>query len=334
VSRKANPTIIGGFVLGAIALVVVALAVFGSGKFFVQRPRAVAFFQGGIQGLAVGSAVNLRGVQVGQVTDIQLRLDVESMQPVIPVYMEFDTSRVQLSRGESEGERVGQQRLKTAIANGLHARLATQSLVTGQLVVELDLDPNEPRRLTGADPSTIEIPTSQSDFDKLKSALTQLPLDQIAASALKLMQDTDRLVASDDISKLLRSLTSAAENLDALIIAAHGDLSSLAEDLHETTRASRDALAKAQDAMTELRTALTTADRLLATDGREALRVAVGTLQKAEKALTDAGNLVAVNSPQRYDLDQALKNLTAITRSLRVFAEDLERRPNAIIVGK
>jgi paraquat-inducible protein B len=334
VSRKANPTIIGGFVLGAIALVVVALAVFGSGKFFVHRPRAVAFFQGGIQGLAVGSAVNLRGVQVGQVTDIQLRLDVQTMQPVIPVYMEFDTSRVQFNSGVSAAELAKQQPLKAAISNGLHARLATQSLVTGQLVVELDLDPNEPRRLVGADPSTVEIPTSQSDIDKLKSALTQLPLDKIAASALKLMQDTDRLVASEDISKLLRSLTSASENLDALIIAARGDLSSLAEDLHNTTGAGRETLAKAQDAMTELRTTLTTADRLLATDGREALRVAVGTLQKAEKTLADADNLVAANSPQRYDLDQALKNLTAITRSLRVFAEDLERRPNAIIVGK
>ena len=38
-SKKANPTIIGGFVLGAIALGVVAVAVFGSGKFF-SRPSA------------------------------------------------------------------------------------------------------------------------------------------------------------------------------------------------------------------------------------------------------------------------------------------------------
>jgi len=117
VSRKANPTIIGGFVLGAIALVVVALAVFGSGKFFVQRPRAVAFFQGNIQGLAVGSAVNLRGVQVGAVTDIQLRLDVQTMQPVIPVYMEFDLGRLRFNRGMSAAE-VAEHQPRGELAHG------------------------------------------------------------------------------------------------------------------------------------------------------------------------------------------------------------------------
>jgi paraquat-inducible protein B len=334
VSRKANPTVIGGFVLGAIALVVVALAVFGSGKFFVQRPRAVAFFQGNIQGLAVGSAVNLRGVQVGAVTDIQLRLDVQTMQPVIPVYMEFDLGRLQFNRGMSAAEVAEHQPLNTAISNGLHARLATQSLVTGQLVVELDLDPDEPRRLIGADPSTVEIPTSQSDLDKLKNALTQLPLDKIATAALQLLQDADRVAASEDIPKLLRSFVAAGDNLDVLITAARDDLSSLVEDVHDTTRASREALARAQDAMAELRNTLTTANRLLATDFREVLRDAVGALQSAEKTLADANSIIAVNSPQRYDLDQALRNLTAATRSLRVFAEDLERRPNAIIVGK
>ena len=333
-SRKANPTVIGGFVLGAIALVVVALAVFGSGKFFVQRPRAVTFFEGNIQGLAVGSAVNLRGVQVGSVTDIQLRLNVDTMQPVIPVYMEFDVSRVHFNRGVSAAEIAEEQHLKTAIAKGLHARLATQSLVTGQLVVELDLDPNEPRRLLGADPSSVEIPASRSDLDKLKNALTQLPLDKIATAAVQLLEDADRVLGSEDIPKLLHSLASAGDKLDALLAAAHDDLSPLVQDVHDTARASREALAKAQDAMAELRDTLTTADRVLSSDVREALRVAIGTLQTAQKALADANGLIAVNSPQRYDLDQALRNLTAVTRSLRIFAEDLERRPNAVILGK
>jgi hypothetical protein len=32
--------------------------------------------------------------------------------------------------------------------------------------------------------------------------------------------------------------------------------------------------------------------------------------------------------------EQTLRNLSAATRSLRVFADDLERRPNAVIVRK
>jgi paraquat-inducible protein B len=334
VSRKANPTAIGIFVLGAIALLVIALAVFGSGKFFTRQTRIVAFFHGNIQGLNVGSAVTLRGVEVGTVTAIQLRYDVDTARLLIPVYMELDPSRLRLSEPLSSAERATHEPLKAAIAKGLHARLASQSLVTGQLLVELNFDPNEPSTLVGADPSTVEIPTAQSDIEKLKGALSRLPLDEIAAAALKLMQDSDRLVTSPDLSKMLDSLVAASDNLDQLITAVRGDLPALISDLRETSGAGHEALTSAQDAMKELRTTLTTARQMLATDVPGAAKAAVAALQQAQKALADADSLIAANSPQRYDIDQALRNLTAATRSLRVFADDLERRPNAVIVGK
>jgi paraquat-inducible protein B len=327
-STKANPTMIGGFVLGAIALTVAAVAIFGSGKFFKHHPRAVAFFQGNIQGLTVGSAVNIRGVEIGSVTAIQLRLDVKTMEPIIPVYMEFDPSRLAVGANVFTPQEMAQQEpLKIAITKGLHARLATQSLVTGQLLVELDLDPEEPRRFTGDDPSTVEIPTSQSDIDKLKKALTQLPLDQIAASALQLLQDTNRLVKSDEIPKLLTSLVSVSENLNSLVAATRDDLPKLIADLREITNSTKDAL-------TSAKTTLTTANQLLGGDVREAVRSAIGTLERAQKLLANSDSLIAPNSPQRYDLDQTLRNLTATTRALRVFADGLERRPNSLVMGK
>jgi paraquat-inducible protein B len=335
VSRKANPTAIGIFVLGAIALLVIGLAVFGSGKFFTKQTRVVAFFHGNIQGLNVGSAVTLRGVEVGTVTGIQLHYNVDTARLLIPVYMELDPSRLQLSEPLSAAEQATHQGLKAAIAKGLHARLASQSLVTGQLLVELNFDPNEPRTMTGADPSTIEIPTAQSDIEKLKGALSRLPLDQIAAAALKLMQDGDRLVTSPDVAKMLNSLVQASDNLDQLITAVHGDLPKLISDLRETSGAGHDTLVSAQDAMKELRTTLTTArQQLLATDMPGTTKAAIATLQQAQKTLAAANSLIATNSPQRYDIDQALRNLSAASRSLRVFADDLERRPNAVIVGK
>jgi paraquat-inducible protein B len=308
---------------------VAAVAIFGSGKFFRHYPRAVAFFQGNIQGLTVGSAVNVRGVEVGSVTAVQLRLDVKTMEPIIPVYMEFDPSRLMVSGGGgfSSEELAKQGPLKIAIANGLHARLATQSLVTGQLVVELDLDPDEPRKFTGADPSTVEIPTAQSDFDKLKKALTQLPLDQIAASALELLQNTNRVVKSEEIPKLLTSLVSVSDNLNALVGATREDLPKLVGDLREITDSTKDTLGSAK-------TALTTANQLLGGDVREAVRSAIGTIERAQKLLANSDSLLAPNSPQRYDLDQTLRNLTATTRALRIFAEGLERRPNSLVVGK
>jgi paraquat-inducible protein B len=336
-SKKANPTVIGAFVLGAIALLVAAISIFGSGQYFKHRPVAVAFFKGSIQGLTVGSAVALRGVQVGSVKNIQLEIDLKKMEPIIPVYMEFDTDRFKPfggGAGPTAAQLAVQEPLKAAIAKGLHARLATQSLVTGQLLVELDLDPNEPRRTFGFDPNSVEIPTSESDIEKLKTTLTQLPVEEIANTAADVLKKLDRTLSSDEIPSMLKFLAQASERLDTLLNEVRGDVPKLMTEVHDTADAARNTLATAQGALTEARTALATADRLLATDAREAVRVATAALQRADKTLADADSLISVTSPQRYDIDQALRNLTAATRALRNFAEDLERRPNSLVVGK
>lgn len=289
-SKRANPTIVGIFVLGAIALVVAAVAVFGSGALFASHPRAVAFFQGSIQGLGVGAPVTLRGVPVGSVKAIVLRLDMRNMTPIIAVYLDFEPKRIEFENRPMAqvDERAP---LKNAVAAGLHARLASESLVTGQLLVELDLDPATPTHLAGADPSTVEIPTSLSDIQKLKDVLSQIPVEEIARTALKTLQDIDRVVASPEIERLLKSTVSSVENLNALITGAHDDLGLL-------------------------------------------LANAVGSLEKTDKVLSDIDGLMGPNSAQRYDIDQSLKNLAAATRSLRAVAEQLDRKPNSLVLGK
>lgn len=70
------------------------------------------------------------------------------------------------------------------IQKGLRAKLNMQSIVTGQLGVDLDFRPNTPLVLAGSpNPSIPEIPTVKSDFDVLKDQLGQLPFRQIADGA-------------------------------------------------------------------------------------------------------------------------------------------------------
>jgi paraquat-inducible protein B len=338
-SKKANPTVIGAFTLGAIGLLAAAVVIFGSGRFFTRHTHAVAYFEGDIQGLTIGSAVDLRGVQVGTVTEIGIRLDLDTMKPLIPVYMEFDSNHFDVKGAKETKDGAAlqfahEQLLKRAVESGLHARLATQSLVTGQLIVELDLDPNEPTTFVGADPSTVEIPTSDSDIQKLKNALGRLPLDRLADSALRVLDHADRLISSPEIPVLLQSLTHASNNLDRLLTSLNTDLDPLVTNLHQTMGSARDTLADAHGALGEMRTALATANHLMTTSIDEAARGATVTLQKADKALADADSLIGATSPQRYDIDQTLRNLSAASRALRLFSEDLQRKPNNIIMGK
>ena len=69
-SKRANTTVVGAFVIGAIALTLGAVMTFGTGQFFDERVVVVTVFQGSVTGLQVGSPVEFRGVPVGTVTSI------------------------------------------------------------------------------------------------------------------------------------------------------------------------------------------------------------------------------------------------------------------------
>ena len=72
--KRINPTRIGVFVVGAIALAVAAVIVFGGGRFFAEKETYISFFEGSVFGLNQGAAVNCRGVRIGSVTDIKLQI--------------------------------------------------------------------------------------------------------------------------------------------------------------------------------------------------------------------------------------------------------------------
>jgi paraquat-inducible protein B len=332
-SRRANPTVVGTFVLGAIALAILALVVFGSGSLFRTRPQAVAFFEGNIQGLSIGAPVNLLGVRVGTVTNIRIDINAADATAKIPVYMQFEPERLNIA-GASENATRNQAMLKTAIAKGLHARLASQSLVTGQLLVELSFDPKEPARLVGADPSTVEIPTARSDFEKLKEVLSKVPLEDIAATALRVLEDVDKLVTSPELPSLLKSLAEASANLGELTASTRQGLPQLLSSLSETSNSARETLSKAQSTLGEMNGTFKSADRLVSADLRDAVASAKSALQRADKLLADANSLVSASSSQRYDINQILRNLAVATQSLRSLTDELDRRPNAVLLGR
>ena len=62
-SKRANPTVIGGFVVGAAVLAVAGLAYFGGGEFLAKKFTYVGFFEGSLKGLQIGAPVTFRGGQ-------------------------------------------------------------------------------------------------------------------------------------------------------------------------------------------------------------------------------------------------------------------------------
>lgn len=142
-SRRANPKLIGGFVIGAVALMVVAALVFGTFTFFQNTRRFVVFFEGSVEGLTVGSPVLFRGVPIGTVTQVTIRYNREKNDLSIPVIVEINSGVIEGWDPDESGP-FNTTRYRKLLDKGLRARLESTSLVTGQKAVQLEFFPGTP----------------------------------------------------------------------------------------------------------------------------------------------------------------------------------------------
>jgi len=195
-SKRANPTMIGVFVLVAVALVVTGILVLGGLQLFREEMAAVAFFDGDVSGLSVGSPVLFRGAQLGQVSAIKVALDPHNK---IAVYV-----KIALKHGPEAPPHIRTQKdLRPFIDRGLRAQLRLVSFVTGQLSVSLDYLPQMPVVLTGLDPAIPELPTVPTQLEQYQARLDRI---------LDALEKTDLAHVAQDISEMVRSVRDVARS--------------------------------------------------------------------------------------------------------------------------
>ena len=217
--KRANPAVIGGFIVGAVVLVIAGVMILGSGKLFTETIKCVMYFEGAIQGLYVGAPVNFRGVKVGSVTNIKMQLDRQNFNIRIPVIVEFPKG----AGGTMEMLHADPRTLKDALAalieRGLQAQLQTESLLTGQLFIQLDLPPAmspeaAPKEPT-FDPATklLEIPTVPTTLQEVSNTvrrvfdkLAELPLEEMLRSFEGTLLGINRLVNASELQEAIRNL--------------------------------------------------------------------------------------------------------------------------------
>jgi paraquat-inducible protein B len=141
-----RPPIFGTFILGAFTIAVLGILFFGGARWFARPSRVVVFFDESVAGLDVGAPVTFHGARVGRVGGIAIRFSPTTMEARIRVVLEIETSRLIAEGGRFAGGPADYQRL---VQGGLRAQLALQSIITGQLRVDLEFLPGTPAPMVG-----------------------------------------------------------------------------------------------------------------------------------------------------------------------------------------
>lgn len=351
-AKQANKTVVGLFVVGAIALLVVALVVLGSGRLFRETHRYVAFFEGSVKGLNLGAPVTFRGVRIGKVDDFTVYFKRTKNEFKIPVLITLYPDKV-IGMGIELTTEEEKKAWQTLLEEGLRAELQLQSLVTGQLGVQLDFHPGAPLKLHGLKdfnlPADIrEIPTVQSGLQLLTKQIEQIPLDQIIEDFRSTLKGIDKFVNSPETAntfKYLKQTMKAArdllrhidEKVDPLFTRVDQtlvDAGTLFKNVDRQVDPLAASLTRTSDDARKLVNNVNSRIEPIHDDLKNTAKDLRAAINAAEKALVAVDDMVDENSEFRYRVEIFLREITLMARSLRAFADYLERNPDALIRGK
>jgi paraquat-inducible protein B len=324
-STKANPTLIGVFVLGAILIAIGAVFFFGSADLFAQKQTYVSYFTQSISGLSVGSNVKFKGVNIGKVTQILLGIGGKDQPAYAKVFYQVDQNIIvrDFGRGNPHFNLFDIEGTKQRVDQGLRARLDFESLISGQLFVSLDFIKEAAPFTYHENPNdhAIEIPVQPSDIEAILTNLTK---------AISNIGNVDFLALSKDLEALL---VSAKTGIDEL------DLAGIGKSVNNLINGPQ-----LNGALTSVKTAFDQLDVTLKKLQNEldpitanlnpTLEEAKKTMAQLEEATRDLDKMLSSNSSFRYQLDSTLSQIGSAADALQRLSEFLERNPNSIIFGR
>jgi paraquat-inducible protein B len=332
-SKKANPALVGSFVIGSIILAMATILFLGNLRLNKENYRCVLFFEGSLHGLDIGAPVTYRGVKIGKVGTIEIFFDKRDKNYHIPVYIDIDGSDSHLQDNYLEaGFESPKDFFESLIKKGLQAKLRMSSLITGKLYIEFSFNPEAADTAITYQDKYLRIPTAPSGLEQITQAVESLPIKKLMDKSMAVLNGFEKLVNNPALHSGIDSLNSAVTDFDQLMIRAEkqlaglepkisqllADFSSLTANTNRTISEIAATNENLQPAIREMRTTLT--DISKATDS---LITTLDTVQ----------GMAAENQELPYQLNTTLAEVRRAARVMGDFADYLQRHPRALLVG-
>lgn len=316
-SNTSNSVSIGAFVLGAVVIAVAGILFVNGTGIGQDRTTVVMVFDGSVKGLSVGAPVALRGVQIGQISDIDVIFDTDTIDIIMFVEAEIREENIK-RRGDSEGDFIEEM-----IARGLRAQLNTQSILTGLLYVQLDFHPNSDLVLAQTQSPYTQIPTIPTDLQRLSREFESINFSQVADDLTSLSHGLKMFVLNEDFQKMPTDLNRTLAAVETM-----------STRLSEQLKVSGPRFGALVDKAALTLDAAQMEIPKLSKSAQETLVNLNSALESVNGAVGEIDHLVSDDSSTRYELNNALHELALAGRAMQLLAKTLEEQPEAILRGK
>ena len=316
-SERTSSVLVGAFVVGAFVIAVAAGLFFAGGGVGRDKTKVVMVFGGSLRGLTIGAPIALRGVTIGQVTDIDLLLNAENGEVTMAVVGEIDPTTMRI---EGRASRTLEDELVT---RGLRAQLNPQSLLTGLLYVQLDFRPDTEAEFADVPFDYVQIPTIPTELEQLRRSLETIDYTAIAVNIDRIASGLDKLLNNPDMQALPTSLRSSLASLGEVSTALNETLETSGPALAELLDESRGVVEELGEEIPRIGARIdATLDQF-----DSALETTTASLERIE-------DVAAPDSAPRRQLAGALQELSLAARALRSLARSLEEHPEALLRGR
>jgi paraquat-inducible protein B len=344
---------VGLFAAFGVALLVLAVVLVG-GRWFAASEDALMRFRTSVYGLQVGAPVVFRGVRVGTVTRIGL-VPPAGGAIWIPVTAQLDRALLRGLLGANT-EAGAAAAVPALVGRGLVARLAQQSLLTGQLYVDMDLEPARAGAAAAAPqaaaagtlPEIPTTPTPTGPLQDLQGQIALLDLGRIGRDISAAAQAIQKFFAGPELARAVQRAASAAAALERLAQRAEREVGPLSQSAQALSNAGQRTLADARTALAQLgssarevASAASAAQQQLGEGVRSvggAAVPALASVQRAAEELARAAQgvraVVGEDSTLRGEAERAMHDVSRAARAVRDLAEALDRQPDALIRGR
>jgi len=315
-SEKPHAVAIGAFIVGAL-LIALSLVIFLLGSHFGDKEKVVMVFDGSVKGLNIGAPLALRGVQVGQVTDIELILDAKSIELIMVVEADFSSKNIR-RKGSTDKDIT-----EELIERGLRAQLNTQSLLTGLLFIQLDFHPDSKLVLTDIDSPYFQFPTVPTDLERISRKLQDIDISKLTEDLGNVANGINAFINNEDFQAMPATIKTALASLTGLSNQLQQQLATTAPKLDKVLDGAAVTVATANTELPKLSALV-----------RNNLKILNTAIAAFENTVKDLDGLVAYDSATMYRLNQALRDLSQAGKAVQELANTLEEQPESLIRGK
>lgn len=347
-SKEANPTLIGAFVAGAIVLFLGAVFIFSNANWGKPTEHYVIHFNESLNGLSLGAPVKLKGVQIGEVTGIQVEYTPNTAEVATPVYIEVHSEKIVRTSGHYDSADI-EKEIDFLIKKGMRMQLQLTSFVTGQMFIEAKMLPDTPINLSGRQHGhgIIElpsIPSTQAQFSGVLGEIENMPVQAVIKDAFAVVNKIRSFLDSPEVAKGMANVGSILNELDKTLLTVNPRIDPILSDLQKTTRSATHVMSaidhdidpimlQAKNNLTTLSNSLELMQKTLS-DLDKGFKDNPTTIKNINTLMLNASQALDPNKQTIQNLNSTLKDVSRLTYSLRILSDYLSKHPEALLVGK